>query len=213
MIITFDGPAGSGKSTIANSIAKKLGFYHFNSGSVFRAITAYLLEHTSNIEKLDNVQIKVKFINNIQYVFVNDVDYTPILRANHISNAVAEYSTLSQVQHKAYSIIKEFCSCHNVVIDGRGLGNEVLPNAEYKFYLDCSINERAKRRFLEEQARGTVTTIEAIEEQLTVRDELDKTRKTAPLAIPKDAIIIDTSNLTIPQVETLILSYIKNDAV
>lgn len=210
MIISFDGPAGSGKSTIAKLVAKHLGFIHFNSGSIFRAITAFLLENNKNIELLSSLNIKVEFIDDIQKVFVNGVDYTPILRNNEISKSVAEFAILPEVQFTSQKIIKNFCASNNVVIDGRGLGNEILKNAEYKFYLDCSIKERAKRRFLEEQSKGTNITIEEIEAQLEIRDKLDKERDIAPLAIPENAIIVDSSNLTIDEVVKEILTYIEN---
>ena len=209
MIISFDGPAGSGKSTIAKLVAKHLGFIHFNSGSIFRAITAFLLDNNHNLELLPTLDIKVEFKNNTQYVFVNNIDYTPILRNNEISNNVAKFSAIPEVQFASQKIVKEFCSNHNVVIDGRGLGNEVLKNAEYKFYLDCSIKERAKRRFLEEKNKGTDITLAEIETQLEIRDKLDKERDIAPLAIPENAIVVDSSNLTIDDVVDKILSFIQ----
>lgn len=209
MIITFDGPAGSGKSTIAKEVANRLGFIHFNSGSIFRAITAFMLENNKDLNLLKQADIKVEIINNVQYVFINNVDYTPILRNIEISKKVAEISTISEVQYTAQKIIKEFSLSNNIVIDGRGLGNEVLKHAEYKFYLDCSVKVRAKRRFLDEIRKGTNTTIEEIEAQLELRDKLDKERDIAPLAIPENAIIIDSSNLTIEEVTEKVLSFIK----
>lgn len=210
MIITFDGPAGSGKSTIAKLVAKHLGFIHFNSGSIFRAITAFLLENNNDINLLKNANIHVEIKNNNQLVYINNADYTPILRNIEISKNVAQISAITEVQIAAQKIIKEFCSKNNVVIDGRGLGNEVLKSAEYKFYLDCSVKVRAKRRFMEEQQKGTIITIEEIEKQLELRDKLDRERDIAPLAIPENAIIIDSSNLTINEVVEKILCFIKN---
>jgi len=209
MIITFDGPAGSGKSTIAKEVAIRLGFVHFNSGSIFRAITVFLLENNKNLNLLNQAKVKVEIRNNSQYVYINNIDYTPILRNIEISKNVAEISTIPEVQYSAQKIIKEFSLSNNIVIDGRGLGNEVLKNAEYKFYLDCSIKERARRRFLEEKQKGTKITIEEIETQLKLRDKLDKERDIAPLTIPNNAIIIDSSNLTIEEVIDKVLSFIK----
>lgn len=209
MIISIDGPAGSGKSTIAKLLAKRLSFIHFNSGSIFRAITAYLLENNKNVDLLKNINVKVKIEDNNQYVFVNDIDYTPILRNNEISTNVAEISTIPEVQFSAQKIVKEFCSTHNVVIDGRGLGNEVLKDAEFKFYLDCSVHVRAQRRFLEEQLKGTKITLPEIENQLKIRDKLDKEREIAPLVVPENAIVIDSTNLSIEEIVNLMLSYIK----
>lgn len=209
MIISFDGPAGSGKSTIAELVANELNFYHFNSGSVFRAITAHILNNNHDISTLKNANIQVEFINNVQHVSINEIDYTPILRDNNISVNVAKFSAFKEVQLLAQKIIKEFCLNNNVVIDGRGLGNEVLPNAEYKFYLDCSVEERARRRFLEEQNKGSNISLDEIKNQLIVRDKLDRERTIAPLIIPKDAIIIDSTHLTIDEVKQKILKIIK----
>ena len=209
MIISFDGPAGSGKSTVAKLVAQNLGFIHFNSGSIFRAITAFMIENNHDLEKLKHANINVVIKDNSQSVFVNNTDYTPILRNNEISKNVAQISTLPEVQFSAQKIMKDFCNKHNVVIDGRGLGNAVLPNAEYKFYLDCSVKERAKRRFLEEQQKGSNITVQEIEKQLKIRDKLDRERDVAPLVIPKNAIIIDSSKLTIDEVVHKILSFIK----
>lgn len=209
MIITFDGPAGSGKSTIAKEVAIRLGFVHFNSGSIFRAITAFMLKNNKDLNLLKQADIKVEIINNVQYVFINNVDYTPVLRNIEISKNVAEISTIPEVQYTAQKIIKEFSLSNNIVIDGRGLGNEVLKNAEYKFYLDCSVKERAKRRFLDEIRKGTNITIEEIEAQLELRDKLDRERDIAPLAIPENAIIVDSSNLIIEEVTEKVLSFIK----
>lgn len=209
MIISFDGPAGSGKSTVAKLVAQSLGFIHFNSGSIFRAITAFMIENNHDLEKLKNANINVEIKGNSQFVFVNNSDYTPILRNNEISKNVAQISALPEVQFAAQKIVKDFCNKHNVVIDGRGLGNEVLPNADYKFYLDCSVKERAKRRFLEEQQKGSNITVQEIENQLKIRDKLDRERDVAPLVIPENAIIIDSSKLTIDEVVHKVLSFVQ----
>ena len=209
MIITIDGPAGSGKSTIASIVAEKLGFTHFNSGSVFRAITAFLLENNSNLELLKTAKIVVKLKNNVQHVSVNNKDYTPILRNNEISVNVAKFSSTDIVQSKAQECMKEFCNKHNVVVDGRGLGNSVFPNAEFKFYLDSSLKERAKRRFNEEVLKNSNITLTEIENQIKERDELDKNRKIAPLIVPKDAIVIDSTLLSIDKVAVELLKHIK----
>ena len=202
MIITIDGPAGSGKSTVADILAEKLGFTHFNSGSVFRGITAYLLDINFNISSITET-------SPIQHVFVNNKDYTSVLRNNNISATVPFVSLNQNVQHIAQQCLKEFCALHNVVIEGRGLGNEVLVNAEYKIYLDCSIKERAKRRFNEEKLKNSSITLQEIEKQIEQRDLLDRTITVAPLVIHKNAFVVDSSNLTINQVVETILSHIK----
>ena len=215
MIITIDGPAGSGKSTVADIIANQLGFVHFNSGSLFRAITAHLYEQNFDIENITtdstipNFDLKVEIIDDLQHDFVDGIDYTPVLRDNHISTLVANVALNKSCRKKTSECQHSFCSKNNVVIEGRDIGSHVFPNAEYKFYLDCSIEERARRRFKEEHAKGTDVTLEEIIEQIAERDYLDKTREIAPLVVPENAIIIDSTNLSIEEVVNELTSHIN----
>lgn len=206
MIITIDGPAGSGKSTVADILAEQLGFIHFNSGALYRAVTAYLHENNFDIENMSinspipDFELTVKMIEDNQHVFVNNKDYTPVLRNNEISTLVPFIGANKNCRSKVDNCQKEFCSKHNVVMEGRDLGSFVFPNAEVKFYLDCSIEERARRRFLEEQEKNTIVTFDEIKEQLFERDTLDKNREIAPLVVPKNAIIVDSTHLTVEEV-------------
>ncbi len=215
MIITIDGPAGSGKSTVADIIAKELGFVHFNSGALFRAITAHLYEQNFNIANITtdspipSFDLKVEIIDDVQKVFVNNIDYTPVLRDNHISTLVANVALNKFCRAKTSECQHSFCSANNVVIEGRDIGSHVFPNAEYKFYLDCSIEERAKRRFKEEKAKNINITLQEIADQIAERDYLDKTREIAPLIVPKNAIVIDSTNLSIEEVVKEITSHIN----
>lgn len=214
MIISIDGPAGSGKSTIADILAEKLGFIHLNSGSLYRAITAYAIKNNISIDEttadlLSKLKLEAKFENNIQHTFVENEDYTPYLRDNEVSKLSAMIGKLSPVRASVDACQRAFASEHNVVIEGRDIGSFVFPNAEFKFYLDCDVKERAKRRFKEEQLKGTNVTLKAIETQLIERDKQDKERKVAPLVVPKGAIIIDSSKLSIEQVANKMLSHIK----
>lgn len=215
MIITIDGPAGSGKSTVAGIIAKKLKFVHFNSGSLFRAITAHLYSQNFDIENITtnssipNFDLSVQIINNVQHVFVNNVDYTAVLRENNISTLVAFVALNKFCRQKTFECQHDFCLNNNVVIEGRDIGSHVFPNAEYKFYLDCSIQERAKRRFEEELAKNSQITLKEIEKQIEERDYLDKNREIAPLVVPKNAIMVDSSSLTIEEVVNLMISHIN----
>lgn len=213
MIITIDGPAGSGKSTVADILADKLGFIHFNSGALYRGITAHLVSLNCNIEDLTKdtplppLTLKVEMINDVQHVFVNEIDYTSVLRENTISTLVGFVAANKFCRTLADECQRNFCSNNNVVLEGRDVGSHVFPNADVKFYLDCSIKERAKRRFKEEQAKNLKITLEEIEKQIEDRDHLDKTREIAPLVVPKNAIIIDSTTLTIEQV---VQSLLKN---
>lgn len=215
MIISIDGPAGSGKSTVAQLIAENLGFIHFNSGSLYRAITAYLLETNFNIEEITvNSQIpklKLKTImeQGVQHVYVNNVDFTDKLRLNEVSVLTPIVSTNKKIRKIIDDCQREFAKNHNIVVDGRDIGSFVFPDAEFKFYLDCDIHERAKRRFKEEKAKHTHITLKEIEEQIAKRDEIDKTKEIAPLVVPNNAIIIDSTDKSIDQVAKAIIDNIK----
>ena len=211
MIITIDGPAGSGKSTVANILADKLGFIHFNSGALFRGVTAFLHNNEFDIESIKvnstipEFNLEVKMIDDVQHVFVNNVDYTPVLRNNTISTLVAFVALNKNVRNKIDACQRKFCKENNIVVEGRDLGSYVFPDAEIKFYLDCSVEERARRRFFEEQSKNSSISMEEIKEQIIERDNMDKSREIAPLVVPKNAIIVDSSNMTIDEVvETLI---------
>lgn len=215
MIITIDGPAGSGKSTVADILADKLGFIHFNSGALFRGVTAYLHEQNFDIESIEvnstipDFNLQVKMIDDIQHVFVNDKDYTPVLRNNTISTLVAYVAINKIVRKRIDDCQRKFCKENNIVIEGRDVGSFVFPDAEIKFYLDCSIKERAKRRFLEEKQKNSQITLKEIEQQIAERDHLDKTREIAPLVVPTNAIIIDSSNLSIAEVVETMLNHVQ----
>ena len=219
MIITIDGPAGSGKSTVADIIANQLGFVHFNSGSLFRAITAHLYSQNFDIEnittnsEIPNFDLQVRIIDDVQHVFVDGIDYTPVLRDNHISTLVANVALNKFCRQKTSECQHNFCLKNNVVMEGRDIGSHVFPNAEYKFYLDCSIEERARRRFKEEQAKHTNITLEEIMEQIAERDYLDKNREIAPLVVPENAIVIYSTNLSIEEVVDEITSHINTHQI
>ena len=215
MIITIDGPAGSGKSTVADILADKLNFIHFNSGSLFRGITAHLLNINFNISSitttsaLPKIDLKVKMINNVQHVIVNNTDYSSVLRDNEVSTQVAIVAANYFVREIVDDCQRKFCSSNNVVIEGRDIGSHVFPNAEIKFYLDCSAKERAKRRFLEEKEKNSSITLNEIEKQIIERDNLDKKRKIAPLVIPENAIIVDSTGKSINEVVEILLKNIN----
>ena len=213
MIISIDGPAGSGKSTVASILAKKLGFIHFNSGSLYRAITAYLIANNVDVKNLSNssllkdLKLEVKFLFDEQHVFVNDIDYTNDLR----NTTVSTLTPIVSIQPKVRSIVdnaqRKIAELYNLVVDGRDIGSYVFPNAETKFYLDCDIAERARRR--KKELKNESLTLKEIEKMLHERDTFDKNKKIAPLVIPNGAIIIDSTNLNIDQVVDEMLKHIK----
>ena len=215
MIITIDGPAGSGKSTVADILADKLGFIHFNSGALYRGVTAHFLNENFNIESISShstiphFKLTTTMENEIQHVLVNNIDYTSQLRDNKISTLVVYVAANKFCRQKVDECQKSFCSTHNVVMEGRDLGSFVFPHADVKFYLDCSVKERARRRYAEEKAKNSKVTLREIENQLKERDMIDKSREIAPLVVPKNAIIVDSTNLSIQEVVETMLKYIN----
>ncbi len=215
MIITIDGPAGSGKSTVAEAISKKLGFIHFNSGTLYRAVCCYLLDVGFDVEnikfdtKIKKFNISVNYNGNRQIVLVNNKDYSAHLRDNNISALSASVSVNKIVRDTIDNCQRKFSKTHNMVVDGRDIGSHVFPNADFKFYLDCSIKERARRRFKEEKSKGNKITLKEIEKQISSRDEIDKNKTYAPLVVPKNAEIIDCTKLSVDETVNLMLSKIK----
>ena len=215
MIISIDGPAGSGKSTVAEVLSKKLGFIHFNSGSLFRAVAVYLkhlnydFSKISPDYKMQNFNIKIDYKGDKMIVFVNKYNCTDHLRDNDISILSAQISVNKHTRSIIDHCMRNFALEHDLVVDGRDIGSHVFPDAEVKFYLDCSLEERAKRRFKEEQLKNNDIDFNQIINQIAERDEIDKHKKYAPLIIPKGAIIIDSTALTIDQVVNEMLKHIK----
>ena len=203
MIISIDGPAGSGKSTVASKLANKLNFIHFNSGKLYRAVTAHFLLTDYDLKDIENekqikpLNLKIKYINGIQHVFVNGIDYTAHLTENAVSVNSPYVSKNPYIRSVIDVCQREFVNSHNVVIDGRDIGSYVFPNADIKFYLECDVKERANRRFLE---LGKIVSYNQILKEIEERDIIDKSKKVAPLRIPDGAIIIDSTNLNIDQV-------------
>lgn len=213
MIVSIDGPAGSGKSTVAKLVAEKIGFIHFNSGALYRGITCHVIANNLNIEKdldkLSKLNLSTEFINGKQHVFVNGIDHTANLRDINVSELSPIISSYPEIRKIIDNCQRTFAETHNVVIEGRDIGSYVFPNAEFKFYLDCNVNERARRRLLEEQQKGSALSFEEIKQKIIERDNFDKNKPISPLVIPQNAIIVDSSNLSIEQVVNEIVSHIK----
>lgn len=216
MIITIDGPAGSGKSTVASILAKRIDFIHFNSGSLYRGVCAYLREQNFDFDTLDenfvfdNLNVSTKYIDDQQHVFVEGVDCTSHLRDNEVSILTPKISINRSLRTLIDKCQRDFGRTHNIVIDGRDSGSHVFPDADYKFYLDCDIKERALRRYKEEVSKNNNSiSLEKIEKEIAERDYIDRNKPFAKLVIPSGAIIIDSTCLSIEQVVSELLKYIN----
>lgn len=208
--ITLDGPAGSGKSTIAKLFTKiNKNFIHINTGSMYRAIAYFLFINNININDINSIEDNIKKINihlDNDNVYLNNENISKYIRTNNIDYITSIISTYPCVRNKLILIQQEIASKNNVIMDGRDIGSVVLPNAQLKIYLDASVDVRAKRRFKENPS----VNLSVIKQEIIKRDNLDKTRVLSPLIVPNNGIIIDTSNLTIDEVVNKIDSLYKN---
>lgn len=203
-IITIDGPSGAGKSTVAKLIADKLGFKYLDTGAMYRAVTLYMIENQVDIKNEEEVinalnKLNIGFDSNYR-VYLDSQDITEDIRKEKVVKFVSEVSAISSVRRKMVDLQRDIAKEGNYILDGRDAGSVVFPNADYKFYLEASLEERAKRRYKEELSKEVNISFEAVKESIKKRDKYDSNRKNSPLVVPENAIIIDTTNMTIDEV-------------
>ena len=202
-IIAIDGPAGSGKTTTAKRVAEILNVIYLDTGAMYRAVAYYVLlkiGDTLDEEKIKALlcEIEIKFENrmNERRILLNKEDISDKIRNEKISQMASRVSTLKSVRDFLVEEQRRISKGTSLVAEGRDIGTVVFPNAQLKFYMDCSIEERAKRRSLEYSEKNVDSDLEDIKRQIAVRDERDKTRAHAPLKMAEDAILIDTTRLS-----------------
>lgn len=203
-IITIDGPSGAGKSTVAKLIADKLGFKYLDTGAMYRAVTLYMIENQVDIKNEEEVvnalnKLNIGFDSNYR-IYLDSQDITEDIRKEKVVKFVSEVSAISSVRRKMVDLQRDIAKEGNYILDGRDAGSVVFPNANYKFYLEASLEERAKRRHKEELSKEVDISFEAVKESIKKRDKYDSNRKDSPLVVPENAIIIDTTNMTIDEV-------------
>lgn len=203
-IITIDGPSGAGKSTVAKLIADKLGFKYLDTGAMYRAVTLYMIENQVDIKNEEEVinalnKLNIGFDSNYR-IYLDSQDITEDIRKEKVVKFVSEVSAISSVRRKMVDLQRDIAKEGNYILDGRDAGSVVFPNADYKFYLDASLEERAKRRYKEELSKEVDISFEAVKESIKKRDRYDSNRKDSPLVVPENAIIIGTTNMTIDEV-------------
>lgn len=213
MNIAIDGPAGAGKSTIAKKAAGELGFIYVDTGAMYRAVAVYLTESDISasdedlVEKsIADISVEIKYEDGAQQVYLNGENVTGKLRTEAAGNMASKVSALPCVREKLLSLQRDLAASNDVVMDGRDIGTNILPSAELKVYLTASSAVRAKRRYDELVAKGAENIdIEKIEQDIIQRDKQDMERKTAPLKRADDAVLIDSSDMTIEQVTDTIV--------
>ncbi len=187
MIITIDGPAGSGKSTIAKMLAKHLSIHFLNTGAMYRAVTFFLLQNNIDLNNqtlVSNNLKKIKIRFEDEKIFLNDREVSLEIRMPEVEKFVSQVSAIKSVRERMVYLQREIASNTDCVVEGRDTGSVVFPNATYKFYLDASVEERAKRRFKELEQKGIIANLEEIKNEIEKRDHLDKSREISPLKTP-----------------------------
>jgi len=210
--IAIDGPAGAGKSTIARNIAEKLGFIYVDTGAMYRAMALFLIrkgiaaEDADAISSCGEAEITIRYENGEQHVILDGEDVTGMLRTEEVGSMASRSSVNGDVRTKLVELQQKLAEKENVVMDGRDIGTVVLPHAFCKIYMTASPRVRAERRCLELQEKGQPADLQKIEADIIERDHRDMTRAISPLKQADDAVLLDTSELTIDEVTDRILS-------
>jgi len=213
MIIAIDGPAGSGKSTTAKLLADKLGFIYLDTGAMYRAVTLFLLNNKIDVnnaadvqKSLEKIDLSIKNENKFE-VYLNSENVTNNLRQSNVDDSVSYVSKILVVREKMVILQRAFSKNKNIVVEGRDIGSNVFPNADFKFFLIADVMERAKRRFNDQGYKKKLTISELVE-KIKKRDKIDSTRLISPLIKVDDAIEINTTSLTIEEQVTKIYEII-----
>ena len=202
MIITIDGTGGTGKTSTAQSLAKRLGYFHLNSGSLYRWITYNALNQHLNFRDSD---VLITLAEDLDY---NTIDYS-VLKNQDVSDNVARIAKIPEIREKVLNIQREFAKGKDIVVEGRDIGTVVFPEADYKFYFTASLDIRAQRRYRQLQKAGIEADLEHIKYSIAERDRQDIEREHSPLKKADDAIEIDTDTLTVEDGVDIILKEIK----
>ena len=212
--IAIDGPAGAGKSTIAKKVAKELSFIYVDTGAMYRAMALYLLEKgISGDEKISeachDADISIRYESGEQQVILNGKNVTTFLRKEEVGNMASVSSANPEVRAHLLKLQRNLAAENNVVMDGRDIGTCVLPGADVKIYLTASVETRAKRRYDELKEKGEDCNLEEIAHDIEERDHRDMTREIAPLKQAEDAVLVDSSHMTIEEVVKAIVDLCK----
>ena len=219
LVIAIDGFSSTGKSSISKVVADTLGLIHIDTGAMYRAITIFGLRNFKNekqeidlsklLQNLNEISLEFRENSGKLEIYLNGENVSKEIRTTEVSDNVSFIAKHPEVRARLVVLQRDIAEKQGVIMDGRDIGTVVLPNADYKFFLTASADERARRRFLELQSLGIETTIEEVKQNLIERDRIDSEREISPLKQAEDAILIDNTNLNKEETIDLILSYIK----
>lgn len=215
--IAIDGPAGAGKSTIAKRVARELSFIYVDTGAMYRGIALYLLNNNINVttvaeveKALERIELSIRYESGEQQVILNGENISGKIRTEEVGNMASKAAALPAVREKLLELQRKLARENDVVMDGRDIGTNILPKAQLKIYLTASVDTRAQRRYQELMEKGINCNLEEIKADIEQRDYQDMHREIAPLCQAKDAIYLDSSELTIEQVVKQIKDFTRN---
>lgn len=205
--IAMDGPVGAGKSSIADAVARRLGILHLDTGAMYRAFGLYALRMGADMDDeaameslIEKAEVSVRYEGDGQRTLLFGEDVTDLIRTGEVSTAASAVSRYGAVRRHMVRLQKEIARTTDVLIDGRDAGTVILPESPCKIYLTASAEERARRRWLQNTAKGDMTPYEQVLSELNARDEQDMNRKTDPLRMAEDAVLVDSTQMSIDEV-------------
>ncbi len=214
--IAIDGPAGAGKSTIAKSVSKELGFIYVDTGALYRTVGLNALRlgldtksAADVVPTLENIKVSLRFVNGEQRVFLGEEDVSAAIRQNEVSMAASNVSAIPEVRAFLFDLQRNIAKENNCIMDGRDIGTVVLPDAKIKIFLTASAEARAERRYKELAEKGQSVDFNALLEEIKQRDYQDSHREIAPLKQAEDAILVDTTNVGLEDAINLVLTTVK----
>jgi len=216
LVITIDGPAGAGKSTVSKILAKKLNYIYLDTGALYRGLAYKALKFKISLDNVSaltdlcsSTTVVLKNIDGRMKIYVDGEDVEEKIRTEEVGLAASKISTFAVVRERLLNLQREAGAEGGIVAEGRDMGSIVFPHADYKFYLDAKLEERIKRRYEELLVKGNLAEYKSIQKDMCARDKQDKQREIAPLKAPDDAIMIDSDNLSAAEVVDKIIFYIS----